>query len=178
MTTMKTMNNVRLKTRRFLIAASIGAVIISASCARLPERPEDLPELYPTVIVATFGGQPVENVTVNMTPLDPALKKWKSGGQTDAEGKVVVKTGFYYEGAPQGEFKLSFQKLQERVGDTLEDMQPLSLIPLKYGPTRTDLTITIAPEKKKTEYRFELDGGEEIVPVPKGATLGPRKRNR
>lgn len=95
---MKTMNNVRRQTRRFLVAASFCAAIISASCAKLPERPEDLPELYPTVIVATFGGQPVENVTVNMTPLDPALKKWKSGGRTDAEGKVVVKTGFYYEG--------------------------------------------------------------------------------
>ena len=91
----------------------------------------------------------------------------------DAEGKLTVKTGFYYEGAPSGEYRISFAKLQERWGDTLEEMQPLSLIPLKYGPQKSDLTVEVKPEKN--EITLELDGGEEIVPVPKGATLGPRK---
>ena len=162
---------------RALVALAIVAAC-AFGCNRLPDRPEDLPELYPLEIVATFGGKPVEGVTVSMTSLDPALKKWRSGGQTDAEGRVVIRTGMYFDGAPEGEFKLSFQKQQERVGDTLEDMQPLSLIPLKYSPARSELTVEVKPNRKKTELVFELDGGEEIVAVPKGATLGPRKGSR
>ena len=150
---------------------------LAISCRRLPPRPDDLPELYPVEIVATFGGAPVEGTIVNLTPTDPALKKWKSGGRTDATGRATIRTGMFFDGAPSGEFRLSFQNMRERVGDTLEDMQPLSLIPLKYGPLRTDLTVEIKPSKKKTELFFELDGGEEIVPPPKGATLGPPKRS-
>lgn len=167
------------KTTKNNQSALVALLVVVATCAlgckRLPDRPEDLPKLYPIEIVATFGGEPIEGVTVGMTSTDPALKKWRSGGQTDAEGRVVVRTGMYFEGAPEGEFKLSFQKLQERVGDTLEDMQPLSLIPLKYSPARTELTVEVKPNPKKTELVFELDGGEEVVAVPKGATLGPRK---
>ena len=128
---------------KWLALAMLTLVALTSACKRLPDRPDDLPQLYPVVLRVTFGGAPVEGVTVNMTPLDPALKKWKSGGQLDAEGKLTVKTGFYYEGAPSGEYRISFAKLQER------------------------------PEKN--EITLELDGGEEIVPVPKGATLGPRK---
>ncbi len=158
---------------KWLALAMLTLVALTSACKRLPDRPDDLPQLYPVVLRVTFGGAPVEGVTVNMTPLDPALKKWKSGGQLDAEGKLTVKTGFYYEGAPSGEYRISFAKLQERWGDTLEEMQPLSLIPLKYGPQKSDLTVEVKPEKN--EITLELDGGEEIVPVPKGATLGPRK---
>ncbi len=172
------MNIVSKRARRSFLFAFASAALLFPSCQRLPDRPEDLPELFPVEIVATFGGKPIKDVTVNMTPVDPTLKKWKSGGRTNEEGKVVVKTGFYYEGAPQGEFRLSFQKLEERVGDTLAEMQPLSRIPLKYGPTRSELTLKVESNKKKTEYRFDLDGGEEIVPVPKGTVPGPMKKSR
>ena len=163
-----------VKTRVLATFCLLTLALLATACKRLPDRPEDLPSLYPVRLNVTFGGAPVEGVTVNMTPLDPALKKWKSGGQLDAEGRLEVKTGFYYEGAPEGEYRISFAKLQERWGDTLEDMQPLSLIPLKYGPLKSELTVSVKPEKN--DITLELDGGEEIVPVPKGATLNPRMK--
>lgn len=163
-----------LTARVLAIATLLTLAILTNACQRLPDRPKDLPTLYPVQLTATFGGVPVEGVTVNMTPLDPALKKWKSGGQLDAEGKLSVKTGFYYDGAPVGEYRVSFAKLQERWGDTLEEMQPLSLIPLKYGPQKSELTVEVKAEKNAIS--LDLDGGEEIVPVPKGAKADPRMR--
>ena len=157
------------------ILATLVAAFFSVSCRKLPDKPDDLPTLYPVVLNVTFGGQAIEGVSVNMTPLDPALKKWKSGGLTDGAGQVVVKTDFYYEGAPACEYRISFAKLQERWGDSLEDMQPLSLIPLKYNHDLSELTVEIKPEKN--EITLELDGGEEIVPVPKGTIPGPKMKS-
>ncbi|MDO5309723.1 MAG: hypothetical protein Q4G03_09600 [Planctomycetia bacterium] len=144
------------------------------SCKRLPPRPDDLPTLYPTKITVTFGGQRVEDVAVILMPIQPELRKWKSGGKTDAQGCCEVKTAFCYQGAPEGQYRLAFSKLQERLGDELADMQPLSLIPMKYLPMNTELTLEIKPEKN--EFLLELDGGEEVFPVPKGATPGPKMK--
>lgn len=166
-----------MKKKKFQAFAAVLTLALAASavsCKRLPPRPEDLPELYPTTIEVTFGGEIVPDVSVIMTPADPALKKWKSGGKTDEKGRCVVKTAFCYDGAPQGSYKLAFSKLEERHGDELEDMQPLSLVPLKYLPMNSDLTIDVKPEKN--DVKLELDGGQEIMPVPKGTVPSPRMK--
>ncbi len=158
----------------FAALLTLAIVTSAVSCKRLPSQPEDLPKLYPTTIEVTFGGEIVPDVSVIMTPTDAALKKWKSGGKTDEKGRCVVKTAFCYDGAPQGSYKLAFSKLEERIGDELEDMQPLSLIPMKYLPQNTELTLDVKPEKNVV--RLELDGGQEIFPVPKGTVPSPRMK--
>ena len=166
-----------MKKKKFQAFAAVLTLALAASavsCKRLPPRPEDLLELYPTTIEVTFGGEIVPDVSVIMTPTDAALKKWKSGGKTDEKGRCVVKTAFCYDGAPQGSYKLAFSKLEERHGDELEDMQPLSLVPLKYLPMNSDLTIDVKPEKNNV--KLELDGGQEIMPVPKGTVPSPRMK--
>lgn len=149
-----------------VFAASAVVGIAAANGCRRPERPEGLPELYPCEIVVTFGGEPLEGVLATLTPESPELKKWRAGGTTDAEGRVEVKTAFCWEGVAAGTYRLGFTKEEERVGDTAEEMTPISLIPLKYAPQNSELTFEAKPGKNKAT--FELDAGEELFPTPTG----------
>ena len=146
-------------------AALFLGIALAVGC-RQPERPEGLPELYPCEIVVTFGGEPMEGVLATLTPETPELKKWRAGGTTDVEGRIKVKTAFCWEGIAAGTYRLGFTKEEERVGETAEEMTPTSLIPLKYAPQNSELTIEAKPEKNK--FTFELDAGEEMFPVPTG----------
>lgn len=137
-------------------------------CNRLPDRPEGLPPLYPCSITVKFGGESIEDITVSLLPEDSTCK-WKSGGQTDKNGRVAVKTAFAFPGAPSGKYTVAFTKQEERIGNTYEDMTPVSLIPRKYGPTRSQEKVEIV--EGKNEFFFELDGGEEKLAVPKGSMM-------
>ena len=159
---------------KYVLPAFWIIILICVGCRRLPDRPEDLPTLYPCEINVTFGGKTIEGVQVSLVSDSPELKKWRAGGVTDAEGNVVLKTSFCYEGVPEGTFVLSFSKSEERLGNTLEEMTPLSLIPLKYTPGKSKMNVTIKPEENKLQ--FKLDGGEERFPVPKGARQSPRMK--
>ncbi|MBQ9372975.1 MAG: hypothetical protein IJM30_00940 [Thermoguttaceae bacterium] len=163
---------IEVKRSGVALLAALVVFLAQSGCNRLPPKPEGLPELYPCVVTATFGGKPVEGVRVALTSTDPGSRKWRSGGATDAKGRCVVKTAFYYKGAPEGAFKISFAKTEEQLGDTIEEMQPLSLIPIKYSPMKSTLTVEV--KREKNEFSFELDGGEERFPIPKGSVPPPR----
>lgn len=152
---------------RVACVLSLGIVLTGfAGCRRLPDKPEGFPPLYPCTVTVTFGGRAIEGVKVGLRPVDDD-SKWQAGGNTDDKGVVKVKTSFAYDGAPEGRYVISFAKTEDRLGNTIEDMQPLSLIPLKYGPDRSEEIVEIEP--KKNEFVFALDAGEEVVPPPKGA---------
>lgn len=136
--------------------------LIAVGCRRLPPPPDGLPPLYPCKITVTFGGEAIEGVAVTLIPEDPAVK-WRSGGRTDANGMVELKTSFAYSGVPEGSFRVGFDKTEDSVGKTLEEMMPISLFPVKYRPERTKETIEVKPEKN--EFVFILDGGRERLPV-------------
>ena len=139
--------------------AVLAAILIETGCQRLPDPPEGFPQLYPCTITATFGGEAIEGVNVSMKSEDPTIK-WQSGGKTDAKGIAKMKTSFAYDGVPIGKFVVSFEKLQQREGNTIQDMASLSLIPLKYGPGKSKVIVEVKPEK--TRFTFALDGGQEI----------------
>lgn len=155
-----------IKTTKYsILLVAAWMCILSMGCNRLPDRPEGLPPLYPCKMTVTFGGKTLEDVTVSLLPEDKS-SKWKSGGQTDGSGDVAVKTAFAFPGAPEGKYTVAFVKQEERIGNTSESMTPVSLIPLKYGPTKSTEKVEIA--KGKNQFTFELDGGEEKLAVPKG----------
>ena len=151
------------------------ALLLVSACQRLPDRPADLPELHPCTVSVTFGGEAIEGVTVSLVS-DIQGYKWKAGGKTDEKGIVKLKTAFAYPGVPVGTFKVSFSKMEERVGNTLEEMSPRSFIPLKYGAGKSEEVVEVKPGKNN--FTFTLDGGEEIFPVPKGAVPMPSKMRR
>ena len=151
------------------------ASLLVSGCQRLPDRPADLPELHPCTITVTFGGEAIEDVTVSLIS-DVQGYKWKAGGTTDKKGVVKLKTAFAYPGVPVGTYKVSFSKMEERVGNTLAEMSPRSFIPLKYGAGKSEEIVEI--NSGKNNFTFALDGGEEIFPVPKGAVPMPSKMRR
>ena len=119
-------------------------------CQRLPQRPEGMPELVPCTVVVTFGGEKMDEVGILFQPKNRDENNWAAGGQTDAEGKAVMKTAAYYEGVVPGEYTISFQK------SVPEGMGPgKPLIPIKYFPAKSKETITVTREQ--AEYVFTLD---------------------
>ncbi len=128
-----------------------------SGCQRLPERPDGMPELTRCTIIATFGGERLPDVGVLLQPKAPRLPQWPAGGQSNAEGKAVMKTAGYYNGVVPGEYFVIFQKYAEPELDRHGMPLPAKpLIPIKYS--KADTTETIAVTKDKTEYRFELEG--------------------
>ena len=146
--------------------------IVITGCSRL-ERPEGLPELYPCSITATFGGQAIEGVNIQLTPEQPG-SKWQAGGKTDSKGVAVLTTAVGFHGVPEGKYFVSFTKTEQRGGNTVAEMTPKSLIPLKYSPGKSTEIIEVKPEKNV--FSFSLDAGEEIAPARKGARDRPGSR--
>lgn len=140
--------------------------VAAGGCNRLPERPDGLPPLHPCQVTVTFGGEPKENVTVSLIAREPGVK-WKAGGRTDKNGVVELRTSFAFPGAPEGRYTIAFSKTRESVGNTIEEMTPVSVIPLKYGPKQSKETVEI--KKGKNKFAFALEAGEERLPIPRGA---------
>ena len=57
-----------------------------------------------------YKGQPATQVTVTFYPQFP-LKYFKPNGTTDAKGKFTLSTGATHNGAPPGEYIVTFEKL-------------------------------------------------------------------
>lgn len=141
--------------------------VVLSGCKRLPPPPEGLPELHPCKIAVTFGGEAIEGVAVTLIPEDPAVK-WRSGGRTDRDGVVELKTSFAYAGVPVGKYRVGFDKTEHnpaKQAKTVKDMTGFSVFPIKYRPDATQETIEVVPGKN--EFVFTLDGGREQLPIPK-----------
>jgi len=126
-------------------------------CQRLPERPEGMPELTHCTIHLTFGGERLQGVGVLLQPAFPQVSHWPSGGQTDAEGRAVMKTAAHYKGVVPGEYFVILQKYAEP--ELRADGMPLpakSLIPIRYS--KADTTERIIITEGQTEYVLELEG--------------------
>ena len=133
-----------------------------AGCQRLPERPEGMPALTPCTILATFGGERLQGVSVLLQPQDPQVQNWSAGGQTDAEGKAVLKTAAYYNGVVPGEYFVIFQKYAEpELGRDGMPLPAKPLIPIRYS--KANWTETIVVTKQQAEYDFELEGLQESL---------------
>lgn len=157
--------------RYFILLLFLSNVV---GCSRL-ERPNGLPELYPCSVTATFGGQIIENVSVQLKSVTPE-NKWQAGGKTDSQGVAILSTAVGFEGVPEGKYIVSFTKTETRGGFTVAEMMPKSLIPLKYSPSKSKEVVEIKPEENV--FAFSLDAGEEITPVRKGMTSGVPKNPR
>lgn len=148
--------------------------IVLIGCRRLPPPPDGLPQLYPCKVSVTFGGEAVEGVNVSLVSASPDVK-WKSGAKTDQNGVAELRTSFAYPGVPEGEFVIAFDKVEDSQVEnarTVEEMTPISKIPLKYGREKSKESIMIKPEKN--EFSFSLESGEERLPIPKGIVI-PKK---
>jgi len=97
----------------------LGVLVMGVSgCGE--QLPPGLPELHPTTITITQGGENLADATVSLFPEDTALSRWPAGGVTDQNGKATLKTYGKYSGAPAGKFKVMVSKTVSE-GDPIPD---------------------------------------------------------
>jgi 5-hydroxyisourate hydrolase-like protein (transthyretin family) len=151
---------------RIHIAAFIPLLLLTflSACSNRPklERPDDLPKLFPCSVIATFGGQPLEGVSITLIPTDDS--KWKPTGTTDKNGKTELSASFGFKGAPAGQYKVSFRCVE--VNPDYDEKQPnskrfRSSIPLKYEAKTSKETAEV--KAGENELTFALDAGSELT---------------
>jgi len=112
----------------------------------------------PIVGTLTLDGEPVEGVSVILSPRDRENGR-VAGGITDRHGKFTVTTGTatMVNGAVPGEYDVTFSKMEIEEGSSLEEPNWLYVIPQKYRNTRTSglAPITVEPDGKNN-FSFEL----------------------
>jgi len=126
-------------------------LLIGFGCFRVPKRPADMPKPTPCVVLVTFGGEVMEDVSVYLTPVDRQANQWGAAGLTNAEGRATMKTNSVFDGAVPGDYIISFRKL----GAPVDMNTPPTLIPEKYTLGKSKETMTVS--KEQSEYTFSLD---------------------
>ena len=70
-----------------------------------------MPKLYPATITVMQDGKPLEGAQVVVISTDPSMN-WSSGGNTDKNGVVKLRTMGQYDGAPIGKYKVGVRKVE------------------------------------------------------------------
>ncbi|MDR2440527.1 MAG: hypothetical protein LBE12_14290 [Planctomycetaceae bacterium] len=154
-----------LKRYRVLLLLFISTIVFG--CSYGPEKPTDLPKLYPVEVSVKFGGKAIENVNVSLIPVDKS--KWNAAGSTNSKGIAKLSTSFSFSGVPAGQYIIAFSKNQT-IGTAENASTVESEIPLKYSVTQSQETVEIKPQSNK--LTFNLDGGSEKKVVNEPTNTG------
>jgi hypothetical protein len=135
---------------------------MTGGCSGGPAKPAGFPKLYPVTLVLTQDGKPLAEATATLIPEDKSLK-WGSGGFSDAEGKIELKTGNGFAGVPIGKFKVAVTKtITEGMAaspDEAGDPKTYTLVEKIYTePATTTLTLDVTAESKE----LTLDVGKNV----------------
>lgn len=132
-------------------------------CGGGPERPDNMPPLYPVQIKLLQEDAPLAGASVRLVP-DGASSSWYTGGTTDDQGIAEVHTHGKFSGAPAGKYKLVVTKFEtpSAASTTLENLnQPTSkdatydLVDPKFGnPAKTTLELEVT--ESQAEHEFDL----------------------
>ncbi|MDR2704928.1 MAG: hypothetical protein LBC02_04035 [Planctomycetaceae bacterium] len=71
--------------------------------------PDDMPTPQETMIKVTSEGQPLNEASVTLMPVD-ASSRWYAGAVTDSAGNAVIYTQSKYRGAVPGKYKITVVK--------------------------------------------------------------------
>lgn len=144
------------------------------------KQPAGMPALYTTTITFTQEGRPLDGAGVRLVSLDTS-NRWVSGGLTNGQGVLTVKTQGKYPGAPLGTFKVCISKTITEGGDGLSEMEraergivvkpssrPKSwhLVPLEYDKSE-ETPWQIEIKKGKNSYQFDIPKSVKIE-IPYG----------
>jgi hypothetical protein len=131
-------------------------LVTSAGCFGSLTKPAELPQLHPLTLTITQDGQPLAEAIVSLKPQDDA-NKWATGGVSDAQGIVKVKTAGNFPGAPEGKYKVTVIKTEmELQGSAMVD---ISVVDKKLiNPTTTTLEVEVTSGKNEVT----LDVGKPV----------------
>ena len=85
-------------------------LLASPGCKRGRAKPEGMPDLYPCSVTLTQEGKPLEGANVILYSTSPNFK-WAVGGISDSTGLVVLRTNGFYDGVPEGAYKVTLTKI-------------------------------------------------------------------
>jgi len=126
--------------KKILLLLLLGFVFVAGCSEQLPP---DMPKLYPAQLTLTQGGKPFEGVMVIANHKE-ASSHYSSGGISDANGIVVLRTHGKYRGVPEGTYALALSKREIVVegGQTTQ----FQVIDPKLGAAATSgLEVTVNP---------------------------------
>jgi hypothetical protein len=106
-------------------------------------RPEGMPPLYPCKITITQENKPLAGATVTLFDQSSEDKRWSSGGITDAQGNIQIKTWGKYQGTSIGKYKITVTKQElEEVGNKVNYFSLVELKHTKMETTPFEIEVT------------------------------------
>jgi len=97
---------------RFVICSCFipGCFLLLSGCGG-QKLPPGIPKLYPATITVIQDGNPLAGAEVVVISTDPSMN-WSSGGVTDKNGVVKLRTMGQYDGVPLGKYKVGVRKIE------------------------------------------------------------------
>jgi len=160
----------------FSLVALLGSLVFIAGCGQ--KLPADLPQLHPTQIEVSAGGDRLEKATVTLHPVGSTEPV---AGITNAKGIAEIRARGQYSGAPVGKYKVTvywtiqlegptaskpvptdpaeLERYKERV--VRERVHKPALEPQFGDPLRTPLTVEVV--EGKNNFTLEV---KKLDPPP------------
>ncbi len=88
-------------------AVAFAVLPILSGCG--PKLPADLPKLYPVKLTFTQEGAPLSGAMIALIP-ESGNTHYTSGGSTNEQGILQVKTHGVYSGVPEGKYTVTVTK--------------------------------------------------------------------
>ena len=148
------------------------AVMLSfaiVGCGGGPSRPPT----YPTTGQITENGKPVAGVDVAFRPENSAGGQKPANGKTDSEGRYLLTTFSFGDGAMAGSYRVTLSKF-DIVSDNAADVDsdayvppsasrpvkpPKNQLPKNFSdPETSGLTATIDPAAEENVFNFSIGG--------------------
>jgi len=148
-----------MKLNPFFLLFCLVLCFIISGCSG-PQKPADLPTLYPCKITVIQDGKPLQDAMVYVRPQDGNLR-FVFGGKTDAKGVAVVKADGQWEGVPEGEFLVSISKIVTPSDlETPNETTPLNERRRMQEQATKETKETVDPKYSdlvKTQLRLKVD---------------------
>ncbi|WP_146576249.1 carboxypeptidase-like regulatory domain-containing protein [Neorhodopirellula pilleata] len=125
-------------------------------------RPDGMPDLQPLALTVIQQGVPLEGATVQLIADDPNISRWASGGVTNAEGEVSLKTLGQYEGVVPGTYKVTVYKMAIDGDSTTEAVDS----PSSGGSAKAFLVVDPKYQAEATTpVKIEVAKGVDTLPA-------------
>jgi len=137
-------------------------LLLSAGCGGGREKPKDLPPLHPGTLTFEQEGVPLGDAHIILH----SDSKWAVSGRTNEKGEVKLVTGGFYDGVPEGTYKIIVRKSvvveDETTGNTIRRTNVVA--PQFTQANTTPLEIEIV--KGRNSQTFDLGKAVSVnVPV-------------
>ena len=125
-------------------------------------KPADMPPLFPATLTFTQEGAALDGATIILH----SDSKWSVRGRTDNQGKVQLSTNGYYDGVPEGSYKITVQKIAGTLDPATGELvrQTDVIDPALQRPETTTLEIDIV--KGNNDKAFDVGKAANInIPI-------------